>query len=275
MQREDRAGILAAVTAPVPALLVPPVRLGRLLQDARVTNGETITDVVRRSGLVYDEEWFTALESGAVALDEPLVRWVGALYGVDAGEIVPARSRLVIDLDEGAISIGSRRAPLAIGAVGSAGAGAGGAAIPPFEQVLGNYLALVYLLRDLPPGTPVPMREVDVAVLAQALQREPREVRTALGRLISTDGDALAQRSAGLRHRLIVPVAGILVGLTAVGGLLLVRSSRSDAQAGDTPAVEAGPAVTAQDVPVEIGDTAAVEIGDAVVVERGGSQTTR
>jgi hypothetical protein len=253
-------GILAAVTAPVPALLVPPVRLGRLLADARLTNGETITDLVRRSGLVYDEEWFTALESGAVALDEPLVRWVGALYGIDAGEIVPARSRLVIDLDEGAISIGSRRAPLTV-------AGGAGREVPAFDQVLGNYLALVYLLRDLPPGTPIPVREVDVAVLAQALQREPRDVRTALGRLISSEPEALAHRSAGLRHRLVVPVAGILVGLTAVGGLLLVRSGRSDAQSGDTPAVEQGPAVTARDLPVEI--------GDAVVVERGGPQTTR
>jgi hypothetical protein len=60
-----------------------------------------------------------------------------------------------------------------------------------------------------------------------------------------------------------------------VGGLLLVRSSRSDAQAGDTPAVEEGPAVTARDVPVDVGDAATVEIGDAVVVERGGTQTIR
>jgi hypothetical protein len=257
MRGGDRAGILAGVTAPAPALLVPPVRLGRLLHDARETQGKTITDLVRRSGLVYDEGWFGDLEAGRVPLDEPLVRWVSSLYGVGAGEIVPARSRLVIDLDEGAVSIGARRAPLT--------APAGGA--QSFEQVLGNYLALVYLLRDLPPGTPIPVREVDVGVLAQALQRDDREVRTALGRLISSDGEGLTQRSAGLRHRLIVPVVGILVGLTAVGGLLLVRSARSDAQVDDGPTTEEGPAVTARDVPVEI--------GDAVVIERGGPQTSR
>jgi transcriptional regulator with XRE-family HTH domain len=250
-------GILAGVTSPPVALLVPPVRLGRLLREAREAHGETVPQLVRRSGLVYDEEWFGRLEAGRVALDEPLVRWVSELYGVGAGEIVPARSQLVIDLDEGAISIGGRRSPL----LGPADAPVGA------DQLLGNYLALVYLLRDLPAGTPIPIREVDVAVLAQALQRSPRDVRTALGRLIAADGGELAGRSAALRHRLIVPVAGILVGLTAVGGLLLVRSTGSEAQSTDGPATEEGPAVTARDVPVDI--------GDAVVIERGGVQTTR
>jgi hypothetical protein len=245
------------VTAPPAALLVPPVRLGRLLHDAREAHGESIEALVRRSGLAYDDEWFGRLEAGQVKLDEPLVRWITSLYGVTASEIVPARSQLVIDLDEGAISIGDRRSELVR---------AGDGPTPP-EQVLGNYLALVYLLRDLPAGTPIPIREVDVAVLAQALQRDPRDVRTALGRLISTDGDGLAGRSAALRRRLVVPVAGILVGLTAVGGLLLVRSTSSEAQSDPVPATEQGPAATARDVPVEI--------GDPVVIERDGVQTTR
>jgi hypothetical protein len=257
MRGGDLPGILAGVNAPPAALLVPPVRLGRLLHDARLAHGETLSGLATRSGLAYDEEWFGRLESGHVSLDEPLVRWVSSLYGIGAGEIVPARSQLVIDLDEGAISIGNRRAPLAPPSEGTLS----------FDQLLGNYLALVYLLRDLPAGTPIPIREVDVAVLAQALQRAPRDVRTALGRLISTDGDSLVGRSAAMKRRLIVPVAGILVGLTAVGGLLLVRSTSSDAQSIDGPATEEGPAVTAREVPVDI--------GDAVVIERGGAQTTR
>jgi hypothetical protein len=245
------------VTAPAAALLVPPVRLGRLLRDARDAHGETIADLVRRSGLAFDERWFADLESGRIPLDESLVRWVGALYGVGSSEIVPARAQLVIDLDEGAISVGSRRSPVT-GPIEGAGS---------FDHVLGNYLALVYLLRDLPPGTPIPVRELDIAVLAQALQRDRREVRTALGRLVSTDGEGLAMRSHALQRRVVVPVAGILVGLTAVGGLLLVRSSGSEARADDGPATEEGPAVTARDVPVEI--------GDAVVIDRGSAQTAR
>jgi hypothetical protein len=242
--------------APAPALLVPPVRLGRILHDARQAHGETLPELVRRSGLAYDESWFADLEAGRVLLDEALVRWAGALYGVSSSEIVPARSQLVIDLDEGMISAGGRATALA--STGEAGS---------VDAVLANYLALVYLLRDLPPGTPIPLREVDLTVLSQALQRDRRDLRTSLGRLISADGAALARRSESLRRRLIVPVAGILVGLTAVGGLLLVRTNGSEAHADEGPATEEGPAVTARDVPVEI--------GDAVVIERGEAQTTR
>jgi transcriptional regulator with XRE-family HTH domain len=250
------------VTAPAPALLVPPVRLGRLLRDTREAQGESIPALVRRSGLAYDDEWFERLESGGVALDEALVRWVGALYGIGASEIVPARSQLVIDLDEGLIAVGARRVPLPNTPGTTTNA----------ESLLGNYLGLVYLLRDLPPGTPIPMREVDIAVLAQALQRDDRDVRTALARLISSDRDGLVLRSSSLRRRVVVPVAGILVGLTAVGGLLLVRSTASDARADDLPATEEGPAATAREQPAA---DAPVEIGDAVVLERGGAQTTR
>jgi transcriptional regulator with XRE-family HTH domain len=257
MRARPGAGILAGVTASPSALLVPPVRLGRLLHDAREAHSESLETLARRSGLAFDEEWFARLEAGQVPLDEQLVRWVGDLYGVRAGEIVPARSQLVIDLDEGAISIGNRRSPL-VGAP---------EALTSSDQVLGNYLALVYLLRDLPPGTPIPIREFDVAVLAQALQRDARDVRTALGRLVASNGDALAGRSASLRRRLIVPVAGILVGLTAVGGLLLVRSTSSEAQNRDVPVTQEDPTSTAREVPVDI--------GDAVVIERDGAQTTR
>jgi hypothetical protein len=49
------------VPAPPPALLVPPVRLGRLLRDAREAHGESIPELVRRSGLAYDDQWFDAL----------------------------------------------------------------------------------------------------------------------------------------------------------------------------------------------------------------------
>ena len=250
------------VTAPSPALLVPPVRLGRLLRDAREAQGESIPALVRRSGLAYDEEWFARLEAGTVALDDSLVRWAGSLYGIGAGEIVPARSRLVIDLDEGMIAVGSQRVGLTAAQATSTGA----------EQLLANYLALVYLLRDLPPGTPIPMREVDVAVLAQALQRDDRYVRAALHRLISADSAGLARRSRTMRRRVIVPVAGILVGLTAVGGLLLVRSTGTEARADDLPATQGGPTSTAKPVPT---GSVPVEIGDAAVLQHGGAQTTR
>ena len=62
-----------------------------------------------------------------MTLDEPLVKWVSALYGVDAGELAPSRSRLIIDLDEGVISVGARTVPVPL--PGS------GPQAPTFDQV--------------------------------------------------------------------------------------------------------------------------------------------
>ncbi|HEX7095292.1 MAG TPA: helix-turn-helix transcriptional regulator [Acidimicrobiales bacterium] len=247
------------MTTQAPALLVPPVRLGRLLREAREAKGESIGDLARRCGFAYDEGWFVDLESGRVPLDEPLVRWLSALYGITAGELVPARSQLVVDLDEGLLVVGGRSVP-----VFGHGPATGPAAV---ERVLTNYLALVYLLRDAPVGTPIPLREGDVDVLAHTLQRNRRDVQASLGRLMGAESTSVEQRSQLLRRRLVVPVAGILVGLTAVGGLLLVKATDSDSPAEERPATEAGPSVEAKDIPVEIGDPA--------VLERGGVQTTR
>jgi transcriptional regulator with XRE-family HTH domain len=235
------------------------VRLGRLLKEARDGQGASIEQLVRRSGLAFDESWFLALEAGRIELDEPLVRWASELYGVDAGEVMPQRSQLVIDLDEGVIAAGARTVSLRGGSTTSLS--------PSADHVLTNYLALVYLLRDLPPGTPIPLREVDITVLSHALQRNRRDIQSHLARLISTEQGTLEQRSQALRRRVIVPVAGILVGLTAVGGLLLVRANDSDARPEAPPATDAGPTATAKDVPVEI--------GDAVVADRGEPQRTR
>ena len=100
------------------------------------------------------------------------------------------------------------------------------------QQLLTNYLALVYSLRGLPVGTPIPLRFGDVAVLADALRIDQREVSSTLGKMI-VGTDEVREHARGLRRRLVVPVAGILVGLTAAGGLLLVRSDRAGSHGAD------------------------------------------
>lgn len=241
-----------------PALLVPPVRLGRLLGEARLAAGESLEDLARRCGLVYEEDFFASVEAGRASLDEPLVRWLAEVYGVQAGALVPARSELIIDLTEGQVAVG-------------------GAAVRVEQQdpshILTNYLALVYSLRGLPVGTPIPLRQADLTVLGEALHQSPREVSTALGRMMIGGTDDVREHARGLRRRLVVPVAGILVGLTAMGGLLLVRSDGSGTPAANG-APASGPSVHAMAVaPV-------TDIGGAVVLERSstaetGTQQTR
>jgi hypothetical protein len=250
MSRRGSPVDTAVVTSPVPALLGPPVRLGRLLRDARLSQRETVAELVHRSGLAFDEEWFVNVELGRVELDEPLVRWLGELYGVKSSELVPARSELVIDLSEGWVSAGDERRLVR-------------SAEP--DRILTDYLALVYLLRGLPAGTPISLRDMDVTVLSDALRRKPSDIRARLDRLIDAESAPVVERTSVLRRRLVVPVAGILVGLTAVGGLLLVRSAGAGADDSSDDMIGVGAGAT---VPT-------VEIGEAVVLEPGSPQHAR
>lgn len=240
-----------------PALLVPPVRLGRLLGEARLTKGESLEDLSRRCGLAFDERWFADVESGQVELDEPTVRWLSEVYGIQSSTLVPARSELIIDLNEGNVRVGQTKVDLK--------------AQRP-ERVLVSYLALVHALRDVPIGSPLLLRQIDIGVLSEALRKSERSIESELGRLLAAENPVVGKRILGLRRRLIVPVAGILVGLTAVGGLLLVQSNDVGARPEATALVSNGS--SGQSVPVDIG-TAVYEqrtsnSDPGVLVVRGG-----
>ena len=233
-----------------PAILVPPVRLGRLLGDARQSNGESLDDLARRCGLVYEGDFFARVEAGEAELDESLVRWLTDVYGVEASLLVPARSRLIIDLDEGHVAVGERRFAID--------------GIEP-DEILANYIALVYSLRGLPVGTLIPLRTADLVVLSEALCLPSRDISKSLGHMMSSNSDLVREHFRGMHRRLVVPVAGILVGLTAIGGLLLVRSDRAGATGGSPSKSAPETAVAAR---------APVDIGDAVVLERASVSDT-
>ena len=156
------------------------------------------------------------------------------VYGVRTGELIPDRGELVIDLEGGTVAAGVHQRRIE----------SSGAADP--EEVLVQYLALVYAMRGIEPGQPLQLRDVDIGVLAVALADSPAHLESRLEELMLNPDDRVGQRSRRLSHRLIVPAAGILVGATAVGILVMIS-----ARDGSPPPPE-------------------VDIGDAVIVERGG-----
>ena len=239
-----------------PALLVPPVRLGRILHDTRLQSGESIEALVRRCGHAYDIEFFEAVESGEAALDEPTVRWLAALYEMRVEQLVPHRARLVIDLNEGAVAIGAL---------------SGFVLDPQPDEILAKYLALVIELRGLPAGAPLKIRDLDLDVLATALTMRPRDVQQRLHTLMRGDPEPIDGARRRLRSRVVVPMAGILVAFTAVGALLFERASDSTSDPAVTVPVAVGSGSgVALDTPVTDGaapDTR-VEIGDAAVLVR-------
>lgn len=231
--------------ARAPALLVPPVRFGRLLRDVRLGNHESIDVLVRRCGLAFDEEFFASVEAGAAELDETMVRWITQLYDVPAEKLVPQRSRLVIDLEEGSLAIGKAQSSFEA---------------PSSEALLSNYLGLVYELRGLAPGAPIKIRDLDLDVLAKALDLRAREVQSRLHELVSGDREPINSARRRVHNRLVVPLAGILVGAVATGALLFERAG----EAPDPSPVIPAPGAPASSIALPPG----VQIADAVTLTR-------
>ena len=269
-------------------LLVPPQRLGVLLRQTRVDAGLDLAELSARSELLTMVD-LDDLEHGRRTLDDDTLRHLVDLYEVPDVGLIPERSRLVIDLDEGRISIDHNDVE-----VGDQ---------PPErpDSVLARYLALVYRLRGLPVGTPLGLRDIDLDVLARALALPRDEIEIRLNRLIDDEVEVETEQRSLLR-RLLVPFAGVVVATTAVGTVLIVAENGAvpnstgtatgtivgtidhDVAVSATIDVETDigdPAVVEADRGTDIGEPAVVEaepdtdIADAVIVEPGSEQSER
>ncbi len=223
--------------------LVPPRRLGSLLRQARVAGGLELDDLARLGDLGVGE--LEDIEQGRAMVDDSMLASLLSLYGVQDAELLPERSVLVIDLDEDRIAVD--QTDLTIGDVADA------------DAVLTRYLALVYRLRNLPLGSPIHLREVDLDVLSTALSIESTDVESRITRLIA-DKPVVGRDQRRLRSRLLVPLAGVIVAATAVGVLVLV----ADGNTKPAPVITESPSTA---VSTDLGPGAAVVDNPGAVVE--------
>lgn len=221
-----------------PELLVPPKRLGNLLAAARLAGGYTLEEAAQSLGGGWDTLTLLEAETGRRPLVDTEVEQLTGLYDIPTATLIPERSRLVLDISEGTLAMGGE--------------------VVRFEQsqaqrrdVLGRYLAMVYTMRDIRPGTPVPLRLPDLDVLESVFGAPRRELEDELREMMTDPTGSVGQRARRLRGRVLVPVIGVVVAATTVGTLLLVSNDSS-----------------AADGPTDSGDAVEVEIGDAVVQER-------
>jgi transcriptional regulator with XRE-family HTH domain len=223
-------------------LLVPPRRLGRLLAQARVSKGLSLDDVCEALDGRLEPLELLEVETGRRPVMDQDLQALADLYDVETSTMVPSRSVLTIDLEDGVIAAGGTSAPIE----------------EPSErrEVLSKYLALIYSMRDEQPGTPVPLRLADLDVLAASLEVDRRVVEDELQDLMVVEPEPVKKRFRLLRGRLLVPVVGVLVAGTAVGTLVLVPAD--DSSADDTQ-----PVATVVGTP-----NPEVHIGDAAVQER-------
>ncbi len=243
-------------------LLVPPARLASFLLDARTTQQLTLSDIELRAGGAFSQGELRQIEAGKLALRDPDLRVLAAAYGIDLSTVVPCRATLVIDRSEGLVSLGE--------SVGK---------FKPEDddrKIMLRYLALVYRIRNAQPGMPVASRDDDLVILADVFSTTPAEVRRQLEELMNTASPEIRFQYGAFRNRLFVPAIGMLVALTAAGGLLFTSGPSVSAAASLPAKPAAGIAAAAVASHINIGSALTIErsavgttnIGDALVIER-------
>ena len=231
-----------------PELLVPPKRLGKLLAEARVARGYSLEEAARSLGGDWGTVELLEAETGRRPLTDVEVKELTDFYEIPTSTLIPERSRLVVDLEEGLMEVGGESVRLEPSAVQR-------------RDVLARYLSMVYAMRDVPPGRPVPLRLPDLLVLEGVFSTHRRQIEDALRELLVDRTGSVGFRTRRLRGRLVVPIAGVVVAATTLGTLLLVSgpSGAAETDGADGPA---------RDVTEAHADEPEVEIGDAVVQER-------
>jgi hypothetical protein len=178
------------------------------------------------------------------------------LYGVDVTSVVPPRSMLEIDLDEGVLRVDGRRSSTEIGEGADR------------QQVLSRYLALVYSMRQIEPGDKLTLRTGDLDVLGKALRVGHDTLTADLDALMANPGDVVGWRHRLLRRKVLIPAAGVLVTFCGAAALVMVPGAGADS---DQPAGNASATTVA--TANGNGNGAGTGIGTAIVQERNADGT--
>jgi hypothetical protein len=226
--------------------LVPPVRLGSLLMHARVESNLSFEGMEAKANGRFSIGDLRLLESGSVAVSDEDIEAAAVLYGIDLTQSTRGPAELVVDRSEGLLAIGEQERMFT--------------ADDNDRDIMVRYLSLVYRLRNSSPGQILPARTGDLDVLSQVFGSTPEQVRLALEDLMLHHASDLRERHSILKRRFAIPAIGVLVALTAAGGLLLTSRSH-----------EVGGATTSKSSAVA---GASVEIGTAMTIDRSTSGDT-
>lgn len=206
------------VVASEASTIVPANRFGQLLVEARHRQGADLEALSLRSDFTVGE--LADLEAGHRLLDDELINQITALYEIDCGPIIPQRAELTIDLDENLLSASGKALRLESSTR---------------DHILDRYLSLVYLLRDRPAGTTVPLRGEDIAILAASLAERAELVEEQLLLAMAPEREQISGTIGWLKRRLWVPGAGALVGAVSIGTLVMVSGEPTPPERTDEP----------------------------------------
>gem|GEM_PF-2585973 len=161
--------------------------VGRQLRQVRRRQGLSRSDVARSAGLTRRE--LAAYERGRMVIPESDLWCLAGSCGVDVDELLPEREPLKVGSGLSSLAMGDsiRRLRDPQGPDG----------------LLREYLSMVYELRNLPPGSRVPLREPDLVALAEALGGTPEAIEARLVELIG----ASHEEAARLRAMILPPLS--------------------------------------------------------------------
>jgi len=195
--------------------LVPPARLAVLLVAKRRELGSDVAQLSMRSATGLSPNDLDRIERGQAQLSESRLRDVIDLYGLNTEASLPNRSKLILDLDAGHVGVGDTAVRFESSTA---------------DVVLERYVSLLYLLRDEQPGRRLSLRDDDLDVLGSTLDLPVTKLTTDL---VTIMGASAGHRTSRFSRHLTVGAAGLLVGVTVVGSLIIVGAPPGDMGSAD------------------------------------------
>ncbi len=198
---------------------VPTQRFGALLNTHRSEQGADLDELSRRSNGEFTPEFLSIVEKGRVPLADQTMQRLALLYGVQEQTMDQRTSELVLDLPGGQLSVG--------GDVIELSSTEGGKTYETqVDYILERYLSLLYILRQVDPGSQLPLREPDLLVLSGSLTAEIEMIERRLTELMLSP--SVSNRTKSILKRYLVPSAGLLVAAMSLGSLVIVSGLGSD-----------------------------------------------
>ena len=179
----------------------PAVRLGKALRLHRETVGFSLEDISKRVDFTFTPVVLQMIEAGQYPLDPAQVLIAVWGYDADPDLVLPIRNQLQLDAAGRSVAAGPTVRELNQATTA--------------EGLLYEYLGFVYELRCVEPGSTIPLREADLAVLSNAINWEMDDIREHLTALMSRwhHADPHEPQSLSKQNRTGVLGAGVPVGL--------------------------------------------------------------
>jgi transcriptional regulator with XRE-family HTH domain len=191
---------------------MPMERVGWLIARARRTAGLGERELGTTVGV--SQRTLRRWERGAVLPTDDEVEAIALACGLRVADLLPRRGVVELDAAARSMKVGDSIAALPEGATNG--------------EILELFVALVRTERRAPDARELRLRQEDLDVLADALDLDDRDLEAQLVEIIGlTRAQASSVRSQLLRRRLVMPVAGALLGLGVVGGVQFLRSNKN------------------------------------------------